>query len=170
MAVFFDIETTGLNPHENAVTLIGLKSDGRINLWKTWESRGERTTIVSALAEVKGVGGTIVGFNNLKFDVPFMIKRLENFGHSSVELWSLYNKKWFDLYQYLGDDFRSQKYWLDKAGIKEEHPELRGRDMPDCFKNKEYSKIEQHLISDLNMSETLFAFLKKKNPEFLRFD
>jgi uncharacterized protein YprB with RNaseH-like and TPR domain len=169
MAVFFDIETTGLNPHDSLVTLIGIKSEGRIQLWKTWESQGEKATILSAISRVSMVRDTIVGFNNLKFDIPFVLKRLENFGHSSAELWPLYSKKWFDLYQYLGDDFRSQKYWLEKAGIKEECPELDGKDMPACYKNKEYEKIERHLVSDLNVSEALFAYLKQKNPEYLRF-
>ncbi|MGD0477288.1 MAG: ribonuclease H-like domain-containing protein [Nitrososphaerales archaeon] len=170
MAVFFDIETTGLDPYQSQVTAIGMKADGVIRLWKVWESEDEHSMIMSALDDVKRVEETVVGFNNLKFDVPFMLKRLEVLGHPSPELWALYSKKWFDLYQYLGNDFRSQRYWLDKAEIKEKHPELRGRDMPTYFSNGDYSKIESHIVDDLNTSEALFKFLKQRNPEFLRFD
>lgn len=169
MAVFFDIETTGLNPIEDQVSIIGLKTNSETRLWRCWEG-DEQTAIKGAVTEIKGTSTTIVGFNNLKFDVPFIVKRLEGFGHPSLDLWPLYSKKWFDLYQYLGDDFRSQKYWLEKAGIKDEHPELSGRDMPSLFRNKEYQKIEQHLVSDLNTSEALFRYLKQKNPEYIRFE
>jgi hypothetical protein len=49
---------------------------------------------------------------------PFMLKSLEILGRSGKELWKIYSKKWFDLYQYLGNDYRSLNRWLSKAGIK----------------------------------------------------
>jgi|GEM_PF-3845427 DNA polymerase elongation subunit (family B) len=50
---------------------------------------------------------TIIGYNNLKFDVPFMLERLEILGKMKREYWGIHNKNWFDLYQFLGKDYRS---------------------------------------------------------------
>ena len=51
---------------------------------------------------------TIVRYNNLKFDVPFIVPRLSVHEKWSRDLWELLyrDRKWFDLYQFLGNDFR----------------------------------------------------------------
>ncbi len=98
-----------------------------------------------------------------------MLNRLQVLGKFDPRFWQIYSKKWFDLYQFLGNDFRSLNEWLQRAGIKRAEPDLDGRDVPIFFEQKEYSKIEAHNIDDLNTSETLFRFLKKENPELLRF-
>lgn len=170
MVVAFDIETTGLNPYESKTILIGMKKKGSIRLWKLWETDDEAKMILSAIKEIERVEETILGYNNLKFDVPFLLKRLEVLGQVEPRLWEIYNKKWFDLYQYLGNDMRSLRYWLSQAGIKRKNPELEGKDMPVYFEKREFKKIEEHNMDDLNTSEVLFKFLKERNPEFLRFD
>ncbi|MEM3449721.1 MAG: hypothetical protein QXU11_09460 [Thermoproteota archaeon] len=63
----------------------------------------EAEIILLAIEDIRRTDETIVGYNNLKFDVPFMLKRLEILGGSGRELWKIYNKKWFDHYQYLGN-------------------------------------------------------------------
>ncbi len=170
MVVILDIETTGLNPYENKVILIGIKKGRRIKQWKIWKIKDEMKMLLSALNEIMKIDETIIGYNNLKFDVPFMLKRLEIHGQFKPELWAIYSKKWFDLYQYMGNDFRSLSLWADRAGIKKKYPELRGRDMPIYFERKEYDKIEKHNIDDLEMCEKLFKFLKKTNPELIPFE
>jgi uncharacterized protein YprB with RNaseH-like and TPR domain len=110
MVVVFDIETTGLDPYENEVIVIGIKKKGEIS--------DEAEMILLAVEEVKETDETIIGYNNLKFDVPFTLKRLEILGRLERDLWKIYNKKWFDLYQYLGNDYRRLDLWLSKAGIK----------------------------------------------------
>lgn len=171
MAVMFDIETTGLNPYENEVILIGMKKGERIRQWKIWEVEDEAEMILDAVKEIIKINESIVGYNNLKFDVPFMLERLKILGKMKPEFWTIvYNKKWFDLYQYLGNNYRSLKLWLFRAGIKRSFPELDGRLMPTFFKNKDFKKIEQHNKDDLDTSEKLFKFLKEKNPELIPFD
>jgi uncharacterized protein YprB with RNaseH-like and TPR domain len=66
-------------------------------------------------------------YNNLKFDVPFMAERLKLLGKWKSEFYAVFSKKWFDLYQHLGNDYRSLKFWLRKAGIKRDFPDLDGR-------------------------------------------
>jgi hypothetical protein len=126
--------------------------------------------IFKAVNEIEQMYETILGYNNLKFDVPFMLKRLEILDMSSPRFWGIHNKKWFDLYQFLGNDFRSLSLWLERAGIQRTVPELDGRDIPVLFERKEYSKVLAHNLDDLNTSEALFKFLKKENPELLSFD
>jgi len=61
-------------------------------------------------------------------------------------------------------------FWIFKASIKKEHPELDGRDMPTFYKEQQFEKIINHNIDDLKTSESLSKFLKKTNPELLPFD
>ena len=170
MVVMFDIETTGLDPHESKVILIGMKKGRRIKQWKLWEIKDEAKMILSAIKEIEKIDETIVGYNNLKFDVPFMLKRLDILGKSKPEFWKIYSKKWFDLYQYLGNDFRSLSLWIRKAGIKSRCPHIRGRHIPKFYEKKEYEKIIEHNLDDLETSEKLFRFLKEANPELLPFE
>jgi uncharacterized protein YprB with RNaseH-like and TPR domain len=166
----FDIETTSLRPYEGVVTLVGMKRRGNITLWKLWEIKDEAKMIDRVLYEISEIFETIVGYNNLKFDVPFMLERIRLLGEWEDYYYQIYNKKWFDLYQYLGNDYRSLASWLDKAEIKREHPELSGRNMPRYYEEGQYEKIIQHNIDDLNTSEKLFHFLREKNPEILPFE
>ncbi|MEM1558225.1 MAG: ribonuclease H-like domain-containing protein [Thermoproteota archaeon] len=173
MVVMFDIETTGLDPYNSQVILIGMKKRGEIRQWKLWEIGDEAEMILLAMEEIKKAwenDETIIGYNNLKFDVPFMLERLRILGRAREEHWIIYRAKWFDLYQYLGNDYRRLDLWLSRAGIKRARPEIKGRDIPGFFARKEYDKIEAHNIDDLNTSEKLFKYLKKANPELIPFD
>ena len=170
MVVAFDIETTGLNPYESKVVLIGMKMEEEIRQWKLWEISDEAKMISEALEKIIKIEGTIIGYNNLKFDVPFMLKRLEVLGNSTERFWEVYNKKWFDLYQYLGNNYRSLSLWTSRAGIEKEHPELRGRDMPAFFEANRFEHIINHNTDDLDTSVKLFKFLKESNPELIPFD
>ena len=166
----FDIETTGLKPHESKVTLIGRKREGRIKQWRLWRIKDEAKMIIQAIEDIMDVNETIVGYNNLKFDVPFMMERLRILGKYKPEYYEIHYKSWFDLYQYLGNDYRSLKSWLGRAGIDRDYPELDGRNMPLAYDKGDYEKIEQHNKDDLNTSEKLFKYLKDKQPELIPFE
>lgn len=172
--IMFDIETTGLNPYQHQVVLIGFKKNQKIKQLKLWEIKDEGKMILEALDELKKLdkfNDTIIGYNNLKFDVPFMLERLKILGKMKPEFWSMiHNKKWFDLYQFLGNSYRALNLWLNKLGIKKKYPELDGRQMPDYFNKKDYKKIEKHNIDDLNSSEELFYKLREQFPDLLNFD
>ncbi len=179
MVVCFDIETAGqgLDPHRSIVSLIGMKRHGKILHWKVWEARSEAEMILEVFREIEGIDKfeeTILGFNNLKFDVPFLLKRLDILGKSTPDSWvKIHDKKWFDLYQFLGDSYQSQSFWLARLGIKREFPELNGKDMPHFYETKEYDKIVMHNRDDLNTSELLFQRLKSGDiamKDLLKFD
>jgi len=170
MVISFDIETTGLDPYESMVIVIGMKKGKKVKQRKIWEIGDEAKMIFEAIEEINKIEETIVGYNNLKFDVPFMLERLKILGKYRREFWEIYNKKWFDLYQYLGNDRRSLNHWLSKARIKRKYPEITGKDIPTFYDNKEYEKILAHNLDDLASSEELFKFLKEMNPALIPFD
>ena len=101
MVVMFDIETLGLDAFEHEIILIGMERGGKITQWKLWEHE-ELDMISECLRTFEQIpfDETIVGYNNLKFDVPFMQTRLQIHGKWARPLWDLLyrDRKWFDLY------------------------------------------------------------------------
>jgi len=164
MVVFFDIETTGLNPYEGQVILVGMKREGKIRQWKIWEIGDEGQLIMDVIEEFTKIDlhDTITGFNSAKFDLHFLSTRLSILGKMNSEIWTiLHDRKWFDLYQFLGNDFQSLRLWLGKFEVRREYPELNGKDVPGYFARKEYDKIVKHNEDDLNTSEELVSKLRK---------
>ena len=171
MVVMFDIETLGLDAFEHQIVLIGMRTDGKTTQWKLWEQE-ELDIILECLKTFEQIpfDETIVGYNNLKFDAPFIAARLQTYGKSSSRFWTLLyrDRKWFDLYQFMGNSFRRMDLWLDRFGIKRKYDDIRGRDIPELFRRKEYKKIEEHNKDDLNTSERLYLKLPKEFPQLLR--
>jgi len=58
-----------------------------------------------------------IGYNVLKFDVPFLTERMHSLGLLTFESWERLNRElnWFDLYQFLGDRFGRFREW--KVGL-----------------------------------------------------
>jgi len=172
MVAVFDIETLGLDAFHHPIVLIGLKSGGKIKQWKLWEEKDELTMIFECFKALEKIPSheTIIGYNNLKFDVPYIVTRLQVHSKWTPDLWELLyrNRKWLDLYQFLGNDYRRMDLWLEKLGIKKRYKDIRGGDMPIHYKNKQYKLIEQHNSDDLETSEQLYLKLQSEFPELLR--
>jgi len=170
MVVVFDIETLGLDAFQHQIVLIGMKVDGKIKQCMLWEEKDELDMISKCLKIFERIPlfETIVGYNNLKFDVPFLATRLSVHGKWSANLWQLLYKdrKWFDLYQFLGNDFRRMSFWLDKLGIKKKYEDIMGRDIP-RFHLEKYEKIVKHNKDDLETSEQLYWKLREEFPQLL---
>jgi uncharacterized protein YprB with RNaseH-like and TPR domain len=171
MVVVFDIETLGLDAFQHQIVLIGMKVEGKIKQCMLWEEKDELTMISKCLKIFERIHlfETIVGYNNLKFDVPFLATRLTVHGKWSANLWQLLyrDRKWFDLYQFLGNDFRRMSFWLEKLGIKKEYEDIMGRDIPRFYSEKKYEKIVQHNKDDLETSEKLYWKLREEFPQLL---
>jgi hypothetical protein len=72
---------------------------------------------------------TVTGFNSTKFDPHSLSTRLHVLGKMNSEVWNiLHNRKWFDLHQFLGNDFQSLKLWLARFRVRRKYPELDGRE------------------------------------------
>ena len=168
----FDIETLGLDAFQHQVVLIGMKIEGKIRQWRLWEEENELSMVFKCLETLKTIPlyETIVGYNNLKFDVPFIATRLTIHGKWTSDLWELLyqDRKWIDLYQFLGNDFRRLSSWLEKLEIKRTHKDITGRHIPMLYARKEYEKIMQHNTDDLETSEKLYLRLLDEFPGILR--
>jgi len=84
-------------------------------------------------------------------------------------LWKLLyrDRKWLDLYQFLGNDFRKMSTWLNKLGIKAKYEDITGRDIPQLYRKKKFRKIIQHNKDDLETSEQLYLKLQEEFPNLL---
>lgn len=151
--IIVDVETTGLDPFECKLISIQTKQDGRIRIWKEWET-GELNVIEEFLEFLRTVSGNevIPGYNNLKFDVHFIAQRLaQHCKHDRATHNLLYNKKWLDLYQFLEDDYQSIETWLNKLGLSKSNTGIRGRDVPGLYIANKYDVIGRYIIEELHM-------------------
>jgi len=171
MVIAFDIETLGLDAFQNQIVLIGMKLKGKTKQWRLWKEKDELSMILKCLETIERIplSETIIGYNNLKFDVPFITTRLSVHGKWSSNLWQLLyrDRKWFDLYQFLGNDFRKMSFWLKKLRIKRKYEDIMGRDIPIFYAKKKYESIVRHNKDDLETSEKLYIKLQEEFPSLL---
>lgn len=78
----FDIETTGLNPEENKIILIGVKDNrGFKKTIPAFGEDGEKECIIEFFEIIRELKPTIIGgYNSAFFDWPFILKRAEILG------------------------------------------------------------------------------------------
>lgn len=184
--VFWDIETTGLNPlarefwngkMEAQVTAVGLgtfrnwdegpnEESARMQIQVVWDSDEYRLlqAIQDRLYTMDYDGKPfLVGYNSRNFDHPYMgaryaRKRLD--GEPFVSEW-----KRLDMMRVAENDtaipkrYPKEGEYADALGVDVADP-YDGSDMPDAFKNKEWNKIETHVKADVE--ESMLMFLKRK--------
>jgi uncharacterized protein YprB with RNaseH-like and TPR domain len=88
------------------IVTIQIKGDDKIRIWRVWET-GELQMITKLLNLLKSTSSNemILAYNNLKFDVPFIVGRLTVMGKMKAEIYQLlHDKKWLDPYKFLGDE------------------------------------------------------------------
>ncbi len=74
-SVFFDIETTGFSPAHASVYLIGCarRIDDKLHIDQFFaENPTEEREIISAFTEILSTCRTIISFNGVGFDIPFL--------------------------------------------------------------------------------------------------
>ena len=162
----FDIETTGLNPFNDGLVTIQIKEGGYVIVWKRWEV-SELGMIGGLMELLKHIprDDPILGYNILKFDLPFIAIRLLLLGKADGRLWSsFYERNWIDLYQLLGDQYRNLDFWLARFNIVRTC-EVRGCDIPRLFTLERYDKITLHAMDDIVSCERLYTELKRQHRQ-----
>ena len=78
----FDIETTGLDPDEDKIILIGMKDNrGFLKIINAFGEDGEKNCIIEFFKYVEELKPTIfAGYNSAFFDFPFILRRAEILG------------------------------------------------------------------------------------------
>ena len=78
----FDIETTGLEPENNKIILIGIKDNRGLNeTIPAFGEDGEKNCILKFFKHIRDLKPTIIGgYNSASFDWPFILKRAEILG------------------------------------------------------------------------------------------
>ena len=165
MAVPFCIETTGIDPYRDKVLLIGMKVYDGTKLLRLWKEGDEGKMISDAFGILEQVDDTIVGYNSLLFDIPFLHIRLNVLGRHENQIWEkVYKKKWFDLHQYLGVGHHSLQYWTYRFKITEGYSDMTSDGMRVAFEKGEYDKIIRYSIDHLDAIDGLFNLIMKRRP------
>lgn len=157
--IFYDIETTGLNPIVNKV--IGFawadnngRCDGVVS--------DDENYILKKIVEVfyDSDGATFVGFNNRRFDDNFVIVRMIKNGFSEENIRLFKRQKRVDLMNVVMRIICSSRFiGLSKScelfGVEHDGKDT-GRDVINYYIKGEYEKIYQHNIDDVRATRRLF--------------
>jgi DNA polymerase elongation subunit (family B) len=162
--VFFDIETTGLDPFDNKIITMQVRTNGQTTIWKEWEL-GEKEMITEFLGFTDTVyrkTTKFVGYNILRFDIPFINERMRILGIDDRDSWYKFNRyiSWLDLYQFLGDDFGRFRQW--KAGLTGKQYETTNKDIPDLYKEGRYERIIEYIKDEMEGFENVFIATKEQ--------
>ncbi|MCS4541187.1 MAG: ribonuclease H-like domain-containing protein [Euryarchaeota archaeon] len=185
---YIDIETYGKgeigalypNLHGSKVILIGLLKDGEFEFLKEWEhdekailQKFMRKVLVFKHKEVCEY--RFIGYNILRFDMPFLQRRILELIDRSINL--TYDLNIVDIFQWRyifnGHEF------MNEFGFKKEYVSLNdwmkiiGRRnllsqkrenklIPLWYEQGKYSKIIEHCKKDLKQTEALYTFFKNK--------
>ena len=180
--VFFDIETTGLNPlaqawhnkqkYDAQVTAIGvgyfddydgderqrvIKVEYGPNEYKLLSDLRDRMHKIEAEISASGVEPIVVGFNSRQYDHPYLVARYSRLRQNPYPF--CHEWKRLDMMRALRK--RDGKYWNQDdyarhIGVHTED-EFDGSDMPEAFDKRQWRKILDHVRADMEDMMDIFT-------------
>jgi hypothetical protein len=160
---FIDIETTGLDPHREKIITIQARHGGETKVWKEWELGEARCLrhLFRLLSEPGARSKSFVGYNVLKFDVPFIDVRLRENGLMEETVWHLlHDQHYVDLYQLLGDYYaKASRWYLSMTTVKNETVNA---EIPELYATGAYSLIEEYVGKEMEAMEALYEETKRE--------
>ena len=158
-AFFFDIETTGFSPAYTFLYLIGCAhrvGDDFIITQYFAETKEEEGAILSAFLQKLCHYQTVISFNGLGFDIPYLKKKCEKYGltHPFDE------KDYIDIYK----EVSGLKFLLKLPDYKQKTIErFLGLSRNDTFSGGELIEVYQNYLK--TPDEQAMFFLKQHNYE-----
>ena len=158
-SVFFDIETTGFSPANTTLYLIGCaRRKGNLICIDQFfaDTPDEERLILSAFLELLKPYRTLITFNGLGFDIPYLKKKCEKYGltHPFDE------KDYIDIYK----EVSCLKFLLKLPDYKQKTIErFLGLSRNDTFSGGELIEVYQNYLK--TPDEQAMFFLKQHNYE-----
>ncbi|MFH0896803.1 MAG: ribonuclease H-like domain-containing protein [Candidatus Bathyarchaeota archaeon] len=173
--LYFDIET--YNPKSpffagKVITIAYKGTEAKTEVLKEWDSDEKSILkdffqhIKKQLKQQKSV--ELVGFNILRFDIPFLINRgIQNNVEKAEDLLDLFHNTYtIDIMHCLLACNNFRFYGLSASSIAQKLglpcPKFAGKEVLSHYENKEYSKIEEHIKEDIIFTECLDTELRKR--------
>lgn len=171
----FDCETAGLSPlHNDLISVQYADEHGDLTLFAIWEYDTEADLLVDFLTDWQSIrrkrdadGALFVGYNLLKFDVPFvLIKALTSEGVLDRLNWNLddcwkHLYRWpmyLDLVHLFGSDFISMRA-VREALLGSEGP-FESKQIPVYYESERYDLIEQYIRDEMRALREIYQALQ----------
>ncbi len=180
MLLYFDIETFSENGFRSGGTkVISIQYrdyDGNFKMLKEWES-SESDILQKFLTDLKMIKRDdflmLVGHNVLRFDIPILIRRmvangidavddLEDFFHNVFVVDTMQCLLPFNNMRFKGLNIEEI---AKRLSITEPHH--KNTEIESFYRNREFDKIEQHAVADLDFIQDLYWKLKKEDVKRL---
>jgi len=161
---FFDMETEGLNPHKHRIITIQVRHRGSTEVWKEWQlgEAGCLDSLFVFLDRADWNACSLVGYNVLRFDIPFVDVRLRALGLMNERAWHLLHT-WphvIDLYQLLGDYYLKARQWY--SSVTPVANAVTNSDVPGLYARRQYGAIEGYVEREMEAMEFLFEDVKQE--------
>jgi len=156
--IIFDVESDGLNPLQNRLTAVGVKT----SKWEYVIMEDDEAKLLDRFWKFLGKFEyfRLIGFNNFQFDNYFL--NIRSFKHN-VKIIDCRNNL-LDLRNVLafGGKFKNGKL-EDYAGLlgEQKYAGLTGELVVDAWKNKKLAIIEKYLRQDLRMTFKIYERCKE---------
>ncbi len=161
--LFLNIQTEGISYSAKILT-IQVKKRGlsNIRIWKSWKFSSEENLLKNFRDWfLKENDKIFVGYNILKFDFPLLLLKLSSLEKFDEFYLKLNRSNILDLFAvliFLKKEIKSFKYYCQRYNIMA----IPGEKILDFYKNKDYQKMEEAVIKNLQASEKLYSTILKE--------
>lgn len=171
----FDCETAGLSPfHSDLITVQYADEHGDLTLYAIWDYDDEDDLLFDFLTDWRDIrrkraddGALFVGFNHLKFDVPFVLIKLltadgllERLDWTVDDCWKqLYRwPMYLDLAHLFGADFISMR--AVRKELLATEGELESKHIPVYYESERYDLIERYVRDEMQALRQIYQALQ----------